>query len=81
LEEYRTRDSEAVLLCVLDDVRKEGSDGLVVINRPRGRPVRTYVTGKYARDPESALGLLSRVWAQIANEESALPPITVTGGL
>jgi hypothetical protein len=32
------------------------------------------VTGEYSRDPEKAMGLLSRVWAQLAKEESALPP-------
>lgn len=78
IEEYRTRDSEAVLLCALETVRTEGADGLVLALRPRGKPVQTYVTGEYSRDPEKAMGLLSRVWAQVAQEESALLPV-ITG--
>lgn len=75
IEDYRARDSEAVLLCALDLVRKQGADGLVLCLRPRGKPVRTWVTGEYSRDPEKAMGLLSRVWTQLAKEETALAPV------
>jgi hypothetical protein len=78
LDEYRAQDSEAVLLCVLDDVRNEPSDGLVVIHKPRGKPARTYATGEYARDPARGRDLLARVWARLAHDET--PPTTVFGG-
>lgn len=80
LEAYRGRKSEAVLLCALDIVRNQGADGLMLFLRPRGQPVRAWATGEYSRDPEKAMGLLSRVWAQLAKQESALEPQTSTFG-
>jgi hypothetical protein len=84
IDEYRARDSEAVLLGLVDDVREEGSDGLVVIHKPRGKPARTYMTGEYARHPDKGRDLLARAWAVYAKRgtaEPAAPPITVIGGL
>lgn len=81
IEEYRARDSEAVLLCALKTLRTEGTDGLMLTMRSRGKPARTWVTGEYARDPQKAKDLLARVWRQIAKDGAEITPLTVRGGL
>jgi hypothetical protein len=83
LDEYRAQDSKAVLLGALEDLDKEGCDGLVLLYRPpRGQPVRTWFTGEYSRHPAKARTLLSRVWEQLAPQGAAsVPPITISGRL